>query len=355
MTMTTANWHYLNGKPQTHGIFKQHAEDFVVIEDLGYPLTGEGEHQFILVEKINNNTAFVAEALAKFTGLALRNVTYAGRKDKFALTRQWFGLHAPGQADFDFSGLNLPGVNILSQTRHNKKLKTGQLKGNRFTIVLREVSAPEQAIKRFEQAAQQGVPNYYGEQRFGVVRQNSEGERMEGGNLQLAQRMVEGETIRNRNKRSMAVSALRSYIFNCNLSARIEAARFDTVLEGDALMLSGSNSFFINDGSDPSVQQRYIEKDLAPSAPLWGKGPLPSTGEVAAMERQVAEQYTAAATFLADAGLRQERRAIKIWPQNLEWDQQGDTLTLCFSLPSGCFATSVLRECINAREPQNNT
>ena len=345
MNLSTQHWHYLSGKPQSTAVFKQQAEDFVVIEDLGYPLTGEGEHQLVLVEKLNTNTAFVAEALAKYTGLPLRNVTYAGRKDKFALTRQWFGLHAPGQADFDFSQLELPGVTILSQTRHNKKLKTGQLKGNRFTIVLREVSAPEQVITRFEQAAANGVPNYYGEQRFGVVRHNSDGERTEGGNLQLAQRMVAGEAIRNRNKRSMALSALRSFLFNCQLSQRIEQACFNQVLTGDALMLSGSNSFFIHDGSDTNAQQRYQDKDLAPSAALWGKGNLPSQGVVAGLEQQVAQQYAPVSEFLAEAGLKQERRSIKIWPQNLEWEQQGDTLTVCFSLPSGCFATSVLREC----------
>lgn len=346
MTLSTQHWQHLYGAPQSTAIFKQHAEDFVVIEDLGYPLTGEGEHQLILVEKRNANTAFVAEELAKFTGLPLRNVTYAGRKDKFAVTRQWFGLHAPGQADFDFSQFTLPGVAVLSQTRHNKKLKTGQLKGNRFTITLRQVSAPEEVIVRLEQAAAMGVPNYYGEQRFGVVRQNSEGQRTEGGNLQLAQKMLEGETIRNRNKRSMALSALRSYLFNCQLSQRIQAAVFNDIILGDALMLSGSNSFFIHDGSDSTVQKRYQEKDLAPSAALWGKGNLPTAAEAYKMEHQVANYYADIAEFLGQAGLKQERRTIKIWPQNLECQQQDDTLTVSFSLPSGCFATSVLRECV---------
>ena len=346
MKLSTSHWHYLYGEPAATALFKQHAEDFVVVEDLGYPLSGDGEHQFILVEKVNANTAFVAEALAKYTGLPLRSVTYAGRKDKYALTRQWFGLHAPGKADFDFSGFTLPGVQVLSQTRHNKKLKTGQLRGNRFTITLRETKDSDALIERLITVRDNGVPNYFGEQRFGVVRADENGERQEGGNLILAARMVEGETIRNRNKRSMALSALRSHLFNSQLSARIEKSCFDQVLPGDALILKGSNSFFINDGSDNTVQQRYQTKDLSPSAAMWGAGKQATTAEALALENEVVSTFQPVADFLAQAGLKQERRSIKIWPENLEWEQQGDTFTVCFSLPSGCFATSVLRECV---------
>lgn len=346
MKLTTNLWHHLYGKPTATARFKQQAEDFVVVEDLGYPLSGDGEHQFILVEKVNANTAFVAEALAKYTGLPLRSVTYAGRKDKYAVTRQWFGLHAPGKADFDFSGFSLPGVQILSQTRHNRKLKTGQLKGNRFTIVLRDVEHADDMVKRLTTIKDKGVPNYFGEQRFGVVRADENGERQEGGNLILAARMVEGETIRNRNKRSMALSALRSHLFNSQLSARIEQKDFDNVLPGDALILKGSNSFFINDGSDTTVQQRYENKDLSPSAAMWGAGTPATTADALSLEKNVVSAFKPVADFLAGAGLKQERRSIKIWPENLEWEQQGDTFTVCFSLPSGCFATSVLRECV---------
>ena len=168
---------------------------------------GEGEHQFIFVEKINNNTAFVAEQLARYTKLPLRQVTYAGRKDKYALTRQWFGLHAPGQADFDFSDFELEDVRVIKQTRHNRKLRTGQLKGNAFTITLRQVVHPEAIEERLQEIAKHGVPNYYGEQRFGVMRVNEQGEVQRGGNLAMAERMINGETIRHRNKRSMALSA----------------------------------------------------------------------------------------------------------------------------------------------------
>lgn len=347
----TQHWNYYFNKPVSTGLFKFQPDDFQVVEDLGYEPCGEGEHQFIFVEKINTNTAFVAEQLARYTKLPLRQVTYAGRKDKYALTRQWFGLHAPGQADFDFSDFELEGVRVIKQTRHNRKLRTGQLKGNAFTITLRQVVHPEAIEERLHEIAKHGVPNYYGEQRFGVMRVNEQGEVQRGGNLAMAERMINGETIRHRNKRSMALSALRSWLFNEVISTRIENETFDKVLTGDALVLTGSNSFFIDDDKQQDSQQRYEDKDVCPSAPLWGKGDLITMSEANATEEQVASSHPEVIDFLGQCGFEQERRTIKIWPSQLEWQSKGDTLTLSFSLPSGCFATSVLRECVETVSP----
>lgn len=354
MELTTQHWEYLYGRPVSTGLFKFQADDFQVTEDLGYEPTGDGEHQYVFIEKENTNTAFLAEQLARYTGLPLRQVTYAGRKDKYAVTRQWFGLHAPGKPDFDFSDWNLEGVKVLKQTRHNKKLKTGQLKGNAFQIQLRQVNNIEAVEETLAQIATRGVPNYYGEQRFGVMRMNDQGEVMRGGNLVLAERMVQGETIRHRNKRSMALSALRSWLFNEVVSTRLAKQQFNDVLPGDALALTGSNSFFVDDGTDSTLQQRYESGDLSPTAPQWGAGRVPSEGEAQALELAVAGAHPRVSTFLSTAGFEQERRAIKIWPEQLEWLGKGDTLTVSFSLPSGCFATSVLRECIDMVTPINS-
>lgn len=349
--LETQHWNYYFSKPVSTGIFKFQADDFVVEEDLGYTPCGEGEHQFIYVEKVNNNTAFVAEQLARFTKLPLRQVTYAGRKDKYALTRQWFGIHAPGKADFDFSDFELEGVRVLKQVRHNKKLRTGQLKGNAFTITLRQVVHPEAIESRLAEIAEHGVPNYYGEQRFGVMRVNEMGDVQRGGNLLMAERMINGEAIRHRNKRSMALSALRSWFFNEVISSRIAQGDFDKVQDGDAIVLAGSNSFFIENAESKASQQRYQQKDICPSAPLWGAGELATLGKAKSQEQAIASAHPEVVDFLSQCGFEQERRAIKIWPSQLEWHSKGDTLTLSFSLPSGCFATSVLRECIETVAP----
>ena len=346
-TLRTQHWLYSDTPPACTAALKTHPEDFVVTEDLGYSFSGDGEHQFLWVEKKLANTAWVAEQLAKFTGLPLRNVTYAGRKDKYAVTRQWFGLHAPGKPDFDFSGLELEGVKILRQERHNKKLRIGQLKGNHFTITLRDVSDVTALTEALQQAARNGVPNYFGEQRFGSVRVAETGERQEGGNLQLAEKMIAGEAIRNRNKRNMALSALRSWLFNEVLSERIRLGKLNDVISGDALMLSGSHSFFIENGEDSGLQARYEDKDLSPTAPLWGKGDVPVTGEAAKLELAVAGKYPDVTGYLSEAGMKQERRPVKIWPAQLEWQHNGDTVIVSFSLPSGCYATTVLRDCVD--------
>lgn len=345
--LSTSNWRHANDdNSRPSGILKQEPEDFKVTEELGYAPCGEGEHQYLWVEKTLANTAWVAEQLAKYTGLPLRQVTYAGRKDKYAVTQQWFGIHAPGKADFDFSSFNCDGVKILSQHRHNKKLRTGQLRGNRFAITLKQVSDPESLIKNLNRAAVDGVPNYFGEQRFGTVRVDENGQRQEGGNLQLAEKMLNGEVIRNRNKRNMAISALRSWLFNEVISQRITNGQLNVLLAGDALMLNGSNSFFINDLSD-DLPARYAQQDLAPTAALWGKGKPPCLDDALALEMSVANTVPKVCNYLQDAGLKQERRPVKIWPQQLEWQHNGDTVKVEFSLPSGCYATTVLRECID--------
>lgn len=351
LSLTTDHWEYLLAQPTATALFKVQPEDFVVTEDLGYDLTGEGEHLFLWVEKKNLNTAYVAEALAKFTGIPLRNVTYAGRKDKYGVCRQWIGLHVPGNQSYDFSSFALEGLTILSQSRHNKKLRTGQLKGNHFEITLRDVSAPEAVIERLQQIRVLGVPNYYGEQRFGVRRQTADGQLVLSGNLALAQKMIAGEAIRNRNKRSMALSALRSWLFNQVISERLANRTFEHVALGDAISLSGSNSFFVNDGSDDTLQSRYQNRDVSPTAPLIGKGELATKDEIGAFEQKVLTPYQAMVDVLVDAGMKQERRSIRLWPEQLDWQQDDDTLTVKFSLPSGCFATSVLRECVITREP----
>lgn len=350
MQLNTEHWQYLNEAPVATGILKQEAADFKVTEELGYSLSGDGEHIFIKLEKTNLNTAFVAEQLAAFCRLPLRQVTYAGRKDKYAVTRQWFGLHVPGKTEYDWQQFNLEGTRILQVCRHNKKLRTGQLKGNTFEITLREVNDPDSVIASLERSTRHGVPNYYGSQRFGIQRLSETGTVNRGGNLLMAERMLNGEVIKNRNKRSMALSALRSWLFNEMLSQRIGAGKLMSVLPGDVINLTGSNSIFVADAETAPLVTRLQQRDISTTIPLWGKGDLGSTGEALQLEMTFASAYPQVTDYLAGKSLSMERRAAIIWPQRLEWNQQGDTLIVKFFLPSGCFATTVLRECLRCVE-----
>lgn len=348
------NWAYRLGKPKGHALLKAKPEDFIVTEQLGYEPSGSGEHIFLWVEKQQLNTAFVAETLAKHTGLPLRQVTYAGRKDKHAVTKQWFGLHAPKGLARPLESLDLPGFSILSTHKHNKKLKVGQLQGNHFSITLREVSEFDDIEQRLGYVQQHGVPNYYGDQRFGV-RKREDGSLQVGGTLELGLKMVAGEPIRNRNKHNLAISALRSALFNSMLSERIQAQFFDEVQAGDACVLVGSNSYFIEQGETlADSQKRYQAQDISPTAALVGKNKASVTGNMAEWEDQTLKTYEDIVTALVQRDVSSARRAIKIWPKSLEWQRQNDKLHLKFSLPAGCFATSVLRECVQF-QPANDS
>ena len=197
MKLNTSHWAYLHGKPVSTGVLKQQPADFIVREKLGFEPCGEGEHVFLWVRKAGLNTAWLAEQLARFAGLHPRNVSFSGRKDKYAVTEQWIGLHMPGKQEPDWSAFQVPGAEILRVMRHNKKLRTGTHKANQFELILRRLSDPDAVVDRLPKLAG-GVPNYFGEQRFGN----------QDGNLRLGERMLEGEVIRDRQKRSLAISRL---------------------------------------------------------------------------------------------------------------------------------------------------
>ncbi|WP_040523685.1 tRNA pseudouridine(13) synthase TruD [Aliiglaciecola lipolytica] len=341
--LDTTHWLHQQSPPLSTGTIKSCYADFIVREELGYELTGEGEHIHLWVQKEGLNTAFVAEQIAKFCQLPLRAISYAGRKDKHAQTQQWFGVHAPGKQSFAWQNMQLEGLTILASKRHNKKLRVGALKGNRFELVVRDVTEPQQLSARLEFIKQHGVPNYYGAQRFGESRHHQS-----GGNLTLAQCMLNGEVIRNRNKRSMAISALRSWLFNEFIHQRIKRDIYANPMPGEVCILTGSNSFFIAQKIDPETHTRLAKNDIVLSAPMWGSGELASIDAVREFEQDIAACHTNVCNLLESLGLKQERRSISVKPTGLEWQIHENTLNIQFSLPAGCFATSVLRELIHA-------
>jgi tRNA pseudouridine13 synthase len=343
--MQTHHWRYLMPAPSANGQLKVELPDFHVTEKLGYEPIGQGEHIYLWVRKIGLNTAFLAEEIAKFARVPLRDVTYAGRKDKYAVTEQWFSVHKPGKAEFDWSKLTVDGAEVLKAVRHDKKLRTGVLKGNRFVITVRNISDTQELSKRLEHVATHGVPNYYGAQRFGDSRYDAR-----GGNLVLAEKMIDGEDIRNRNKRSMAISALRSWLFNEFVSRRIEDGLFDQALDGDIMLLAGSASYFCAETIDETIKQRLISRDIQLSAPLWGQGQLAAHHKALALEQGIAKDYPTISATLEKLGLKQERRALRLLPENLQWALQDNQLEVSFDLPAGAFATSVIREIVDIQQ-----
>ena len=351
-TMQTIHWHYYHGEPTVTGRLKQQPGDFQVKEILAFEPLGEGEHIYLYVRKVLLNTAYVAEQLAKFVGVPLRNVSYAGRKDKYAQAEQWFCVHLPGKAEPDWQTLNLEGLTILRNERHHKKLRIGNLDANHFQITLRNITHPEQLASRLQAIKTAGVPNYFGTQRFGEMRiKETTQDNSSGGNLALAELMLQGETIRNRNKRSMAISALRSWLFNQFVHERLVDSKknqrpVSEAQYGDVLILSGSNSFFNCEAPDAMIQTRLRDQDVSLSAPLWGIGELASSDAARALEQSIAERWPEQCKLLETLGLKQERRALWLYPAKLQWQFQENALILDFFLPSGSYATSVVRELI---------
>ena len=259
-------------------------------------------------------------------------------------------MHVPGKKSFNWSKLDLDGFAVLEARRHNKKLRTGVIQANTFAIRVRQITQPEEMQQRLEKINCSGVPNYYGAQRFGVVRGTDADPSNQGGNLRLAEKMLQGETIRNRNKRSMAISALRSWLFNEFVSKRLEAGNLLSPLQGDVFILCGSNSFFTEPEISDDILRRLSSGDIQISAPLWGSGLLSSQGQTLEFEQRIAKDHLHICKMLEHLGLKQERRFIHLKPAELSWNFDRDNLFIQFSLPSGCFATSVIRELTNIRQ-----
>ncbi|TEW53508.1 tRNA pseudouridine(13) synthase TruD [Psychromonas sp. RZ22] len=334
--MYPLDFNYLYGKPSCTARFKQYCEDFKVEEHLGFELTGEGEHVCLWVKKIGENTDYLARQLAKFAGIAAKNVSYAGLKDRQAETYQWFSLYIPGKVTPDFNEFELPGVTILKVIRHNKKLRTGCLTGNSFSIVLREVSDKE-SLQIVLDKIQQGVPNYFGNQRFGF----------DGHNVNAALQLFNGRKVKDRFKRGMYLSAARSYLFNCVISQRISDNLQSTPLLGDCVQFVANRSFFPLPDLSEQTLQRLTTREVCLTAPLWGAGELTSCDDAKQYELDCLSSFAALQVGLAKEGLKQERRPLLLIPEkfNYQWLDE-NKVTIDFYLPAGCYATSIIRELI---------
>lgn len=321
--------------PPLTGRLRLANEDFLVEEILGYDAEGSGEHALLWVEKRGANTDWTARELAKFAGVPPLNVGFAGLKDRHAVTRQAFTVQLAGKPDPDWSAFPHAEVKVLAATRHSRKLKRGALRGNRFVLVLREVTGEhERAEAVLAAIAARGVPNYFGEQRFG----------REGGNLAQARAMFAGKRV-DRDKRGFLLSAARSQIFNDVLAARVERDAWDAPLEGEIWSLAGSRSWFGPEPYTEVLAERLARGDIHPSGPLWGQGETPATDEAGALERDVAAAHSDLAQGLVAARMEQERRPLRLLPKDLRWRWlASDALELAFELPAGAYATVVVRE-----------
>lgn len=327
------------GGPAGRGTIRSSPEDFEVEEVLGHEPTGDGEHLWLWVEKRGQNTVDVASFLAQAAGVHPRQVSFAGLKDRNAVTRQYYSIQLPGKSDPDWTAWSGSGVTVINAIRSRRKIRRGRLKANRFILIVRDLEVDQEKLQRcLINLRDHGAPNGFGEQRFG------------GNNIARARALFAGQLRRkpSRHKRGFYLSASRSLLFNRVLVHRIADASWNRMLEGDVAQLDGSHSIFVPEPADPDVADRCADMDLHPTGPLAGLGESPVSGEVAALEQEILSQEADLVRGLEQFGLRHERRALRMAVRDLEWQQpEPDTLQLAFTLGQGSYATSVLRELID--------
>jgi len=334
------NYSYVLGAPLAIATLRTTPEDFEVHEVLGFEPDGVGDHALLLIQKRNTNTEWLARNLAKFAGVKQVDVGYGGLKDRNAVTSQWFSVNLSGKAEPDWVQLESADTHVQRVTRNRRKLKRGAHHGNRFVITLRDVSGDASELEaRLHAIRDHGVPNYFGEQRFGI----------DANNIEQARALFAGEIqVGDRHRRGLYLSAARSWLFNAVLSRRVTDQSWNSGLPGDALMLDGTHSFFVADVIDETLLQRLHSGDVHPTGPLWGRGESPVRAAARALEDDVLREYALFRSGLEQAGLDQERRALRLRVEQLSWQFGPDlTLRLEFMLPSGAYATTVLRELVN--------
>jgi tRNA pseudouridine13 synthase len=315
-----------HGAPVATGTLRAEPEDFVVEEQLGFAPSGAGMHALLRVRKRNANTEWVARQLALAAGCKPFDVGFAGLKDRRAVAVQWFTV----PKGIALAGLRTSEFEVLEAHPHARKLPRGALAGNRFEIRVRDLAGDEERLtQRLQAIARQGVPNYFGPQRFG----------RDGSNLR---RIGTDRRLHSPGDWKFALSAARSLIFNAVLAERVTQNSWSALETGDVANLDGVGSIFAVDTVDETLRDRIARLDVHPTGPMWGTGELPTRERIRALEERVAAAFPEACAMLTI--MKSERRSLRLAVRDLTWKVEGRDLILAFALTKGSFATTVLRE-----------
>lgn len=328
--------------PGIGGVLKSQPEDFVVEEIPAYQPCGDGEHLFLWIEKTNVPADELGRHLATALGITPRDLGIAGLKDTHAVTRQFVSV--PRRIENRLNAIDTEGIRLLDAKPHQNKLRTGHLRGNRFQVLVRECGHSTAALAIAERLRQTGVPNYYGSQRFG----NKNSTLKLGLKLLTEARSGSDAEAKKPNRRflhRLALSAAQSWLFNNVLAERLQEGLLDRVLLGDIMQKCESGGLF--DVRDVAAEQpRFEARETVLTGPMFGPKMKAALHESAAREQRVL-----AASGVTLDGFRRfgqlaegTRRPLLIWPGDLQVRETPDGLLFEFSLPSGAYATVVLRE-----------
>jgi tRNA pseudouridine13 synthase len=328
------------GAPLARGIVRAEPEDFVVEEELGFAPSGAGQHVLLKVRKRNANTQWIARELAKLCGCHPRDVGYAGLKDRRAVALQWFSVPRSRLSPEAWCDVRATEFEVLEAAAHSRKLPRGALAGNRFAIRVRDFQAAGGADAaafdaRLAEIARAGVPNYFGTQRFG----------RDGANLA---RIADGLAALRPPERGFVLSAARSLIFNAVLARRVADGTWNQMESGDVANLDGKGSVFPVESLDESIISRCAALDVHPTGPLWGRGVLATRARPLEVETLVASELPQPCALVVEAGMEQERRALRLAVRDLTCERCADSILFGFRLTRGSFATAVLRELVDS-------
>ncbi len=315
-------------------------EDFQVEERPLYLPCGEGEHLYVKVTKRGLSTPDLVRRLSSTLGLKAQAIGVAGLKDARAVTTQMVSLQGINPDHVSRLKIDEQILNVEILGRHRNRLRTGHHAGNRFRLVIRDVTnqAAEVAPAVLEQLVRRGVPNYFGPQRQGRG----------GDNYQVGAALLNDPRRRdkmNRAKRIWYLNTYQSFLFNRILARRID--QIDRVDVGDwATKLENGACFQVEDVE--KEQPRVDRFEISPTGILFGSRVSWASGEPGLVEEAVIAEAGATRDALVTAakacGFRGERRALRVQLIELDWSLDGSALTLTFALPPGAYATSVLRE-----------
>ncbi len=339
--------------PGTGGVLRSRDEDFVVEEIPAYGPSGEGEHVYVTIEKRDLTTFEVVRRIANALRVNPTDIGSAGLKDRHAITRQQLSLPRPVTPEQALA-LELPGVRVLSAARHGNKLKTGHLHGNRFVLTLRQLDVPvAEAATRARAifaalAAPPGVPNFYGEQRFGT----------HGDNAARGLALLRGERVspppRDGREARMLLSSLQSQLFNTYLTSRLSDGLYARVIAGD-LLTKPSGAMFASE--DPALEQARLQAgEIAPTGPMFGsrmRAPGPGTEAAAREDAILADAKVKREEFSRHRLMEGTRRAlgVALGDTGVEEVAGEDALRITFSLPAGAYATVVAAEIMKISRP----
>lgn len=328
--------------PGIGGLLKQNPADFRVEEIPAYLPEGDGEFLYLWIEKTGLSGEQLTSHLARMLGIAHQDIGMAGLKDRHAITRQMISV--PVRCESRLPEIRDERIRVLEVNRHRNKLRTGHLRGNRFSILLREVSPA--ALQTAEQIAdvlrQTGFPNYFGEQRFG---RDLETLQLGWGLLQGTARPGQIPYARRKFLLRLALSSVQSALFNVCLAERLRDGVLEQVLPGDVMQVAASGGPFVVEDV-AREQARLEEREIVVSGPLFGPSMKPPTGVVAEREERVLRGAgLSAESFIKYANLTPgARRPYVIRLENLRVIEEAEGLRFEFTLPAGCYATTLLRE-----------